>query len=94
MGFGSPTAFEERRIHFSGAYLTPYVALPGFLTLSALCSPPGRPALFHAGNTLGVFPSELSPLKEPYRLSAAIALLAFATHRPCRTHQPVDVKWA
>jgi hypothetical protein len=64
-----------RRSNHPGACLTPFVALPGFLTLSALCSPPDRPALFHAGNVLGVLPSELSPLEEPCRLSTAIALL-------------------
>jgi hypothetical protein len=66
-----------RRSNCPGACLTPFVALPGFLTLSALCSPPDRPALFHAGNVLGVLPSELSPLEDPYRLSAANALLVF-----------------
>lgn len=45
-----------RRSNCPGACLTPFVALSGFLTLSALCSPPDRPALFHASNVLGVFP--------------------------------------
>jgi hypothetical protein len=56
MGFLAPSTFEDWRIHLSGAYLTPFVALSGFLTLSALCSPPVRPALFHAGDALGVSP--------------------------------------
>jgi hypothetical protein len=78
MGFLSPTTLEDWRIHSPGACLTPFVALTGSLTLSAPCSPPDRPALFHAGNAHGVSPSELSPLEEPYRLSAAAALLTFA----------------
>jgi hypothetical protein len=83
MGFLSPTAFEERRSHFTGACLTPFVALSGFLALSAPCSPPDRPALFHAGDAPGVSPSELFPLEEPYRLPAAAALMTFTAHRPC-----------
>lgn len=56
MGFQSPPTLEPWRIHFSGAYLTPYVALPGFLILTAPCSPPYLPTLFHAGSVLGVSP--------------------------------------
>ena len=77
MGFLSPTTLEDWRIHCPGACLTPFVALTGFLSLSAPCSPPDRPALFHAGNAHGVSPSEPFPLEEPYRLSAAFALLTF-----------------
>jgi hypothetical protein len=41
--------------------------------------PPPRTlvALFHATDTCGVFPSELSPFKERFRLSTALALLSF-----------------
>jgi hypothetical protein len=85
MGFHAPTTHQEWRSHRSGACLTPVVALSGFLTLSAPCSPPVRPALFHAGNVHGVFPSELFPLKEPFRLSAAVALMMFTSHRCCHT---------
>jgi hypothetical protein len=60
MGFPSPSTHEPWRIHLSGAYLTPYVALPGFLTLSALCSPPRLPTLFHAGSVHGVSPFRAS----------------------------------
>jgi hypothetical protein len=56
MGFPAPSTFQARWSHHSGAYLTPFVALSGFLSLSALCSPPHRPALFHAGDALGVCP--------------------------------------
>jgi hypothetical protein len=56
-----PSTFEEGRVHLSGVCLTPYVALPGFLTLSALYSPPNRPALFHAGDVLGVLPFRAFP---------------------------------
>ena len=79
-GLSSPTTLEDWRIHLPGAYLTPYVALPGFLTLSARCSPPDHPVLFHTGGIHGVHPSELFPLEELYRLSAACALLTFTTH--------------
>jgi hypothetical protein len=93
-GFSPLRRSGVRRIHHSRAYLTPFVALSGFRTLSALCSPPIRPALFHAGDAHGVFPSEPSPSKEPYRLSAACALLTFSTHRPYHTTRPCHAKRA
>jgi hypothetical protein len=80
-----------RRSNHPGVCLTPFVALTGFLTLTAPCSPPDRPALFHAGSVPGVHPSEPSPSEEPYRLSAANALLMLTRHprhhmtRPCHT---------
>ena len=94
VGFWSPTTLEERRSHRSGVYRTPVVALSGFLTLSALCSPPVRPALFRAGNVHGVSPSERFPLKEPYRLSAAVALLTLTLLLHCRTNLPLRAKRA
>jgi hypothetical protein len=45
----------------TGACLTPYVALPGFLILSAHCSLPDRPVLFHTGGALGVSPFRAFP---------------------------------
>ena len=60
MGSLAPSTFEARWSHHSGAYLTPFVALSGFLSLSVLCSPPHRPALFHAGDALGVLPFRAS----------------------------------
>jgi hypothetical protein len=75
-----------RRSNHPGVCLTPFVALSGFLTLSALCSPPDLPALFHAGNVPGVRPSELSPSEEPYRLSAAAALMMLPVY--LRTTRP------
>jgi hypothetical protein len=83
-----------RRSNHPGAYLTPFVALSGFLTLSALCSPPDLPALFHAGNAHGVRPSELSPSEEPYRLSAAAALMMFTRHSPYHTTRSCHAKRA
>jgi hypothetical protein len=80
LGFSSPTTPEAQRSHHPGAIHTPFVALSGFLTLSAPCSPLNRPTLFHAGNVLGVSPSEPFPLEEPYHLSVAVALLMFTTH--------------
>jgi hypothetical protein len=56
MGFRSPPTLEPWRIHCPGACLTPFVALSGFLILSAPCSPPYLPTLFHAGSVLGVSP--------------------------------------
>jgi len=56
MGFRAPSTHQPWRIHRTGAYLTPFVALPGFRTLSAPCSPPHLPALFHAGGVHGVSP--------------------------------------
>jgi hypothetical protein len=60
-GLASPSTLEGRRSHLPGAYLTPYVALSGFLTLSARCSPPSRPVLFHTGGVLGVSPFRAFP---------------------------------
>jgi hypothetical protein len=85
---------EYQRSNHSGAYLTPSVALSGFLTLTAPCSPLNLPALFHAGNVPGVSPSELSPLEEPYRLSAAVALLMLTTNPSHHTTRPCHVKRA
>jgi len=94
MGFLAPTTHEQWRIHGSGACLTPDVALTGFRTLSAPCSPPRLPTLFHAGNAHGVHPSELSPLEEPCHLSAAVAFLTFTASRSRRLTRTCHAKRA
>jgi hypothetical protein len=91
-GLCSPTTLQDWRIHSPGVCLTPYVALPGFLTLSAPYSPPDHPVLFHTGGVHGVHPSELLPLEEPCRLSTADALLLFTTHLACRWTRSLRAK--
>jgi hypothetical protein len=87
MGFLSPSTFQDWRIHSTGACLTPYVALSGFLTLSALCSPPIRPALFHAGDVHGVSPFRaFSSRGAVPPLGGLLALLMFTSRLPC--HMP------
>jgi hypothetical protein len=68
-----------RRISSSGAHLpraclTRYVAPSGFLNLLTLSFSRSRPALFHAGNALGVPPFRAFPLS-----SAAFRLIAGAS---------------
>jgi hypothetical protein len=62
----------------TGLCLPGYVPPSGFLNLLTAFSSPYLAALFHAACTCGVLPSELSPSKEPFRLSTALALLSFS----------------
>jgi hypothetical protein len=50
----------------------------GFLNLLAPSSAPSLPALFHAGSALGVTLQSFVPLAQPYVVSNAVPLLAFA----------------
>jgi hypothetical protein len=59
MRFFAPSALETRRVHQHGVATSRFVPPSGFLGLLAGYSSPHPPALFHAGNTPGVFPSEL-----------------------------------
>jgi len=64
--FFAPSAHELRRIHSTPVCLTGYVPSSGFLALTTVSSSPERPALFHAGNALGVslfrdFPPQPGP---------------------------------
>jgi hypothetical protein len=72
MEFPSPSTLEPRRVHSTPACLTGYVPSTGFRTLSTVCSSPGRPALFHAGNAHGVFrPPGVFPHRQVHQLVAA-----------------------
>jgi hypothetical protein len=62
---------SSSRAHSPRACLTRYVAPSGFLNLLTLSFSRSRPALFHAGNALGVTPSRAFPL----------SLAALPTHR-------------
>ena len=58
MRFSAPTALEIRKVHQHGAARSRFVPPSGFLSLLTVYSLPNPPALFHAGNAHGVFPSE------------------------------------
>jgi len=71
-----------RRLRSSGAHspracLTRYVAPSGFHSLLAPCFSGRLPALFHAGNALGVRPSEPFPQLQPGPSRDRVALLPF-----------------
>jgi hypothetical protein len=75
----SPPALEGRGGFHGRACLTrPSGACRVSHPLDALSSATNRPALFHAGSARGVCPSELSPLRQPFHLSVADALLALS----------------
>ena len=86
-GLGSPSTHEAWWSHSPGVYLTPYVALPGFLTLSAPCSPPDRPVLFHTGNVPGVSPFRAFPSRGAVPPLGGRCPPGVATPSSC--HQPV-----
>ena len=76
-----PFDAQPERVHLTPVYLTGYVPPTGFLTLSAAYSSLERPALFHAGNVLGVllsrgFPSQPGPAAHRHK----ITLSAFLRH--------------
>jgi len=52
--FGAPSTHGPRRVYSTPVCRAGYVPPTGFLTLSTVCSSPGRPALFHAGSARGV----------------------------------------
>jgi hypothetical protein len=54
MEFATPSTLEPEQVHSTPVCLAGYVPPTGFLTLPAASSLPGRPALFRAGNALGV----------------------------------------
>jgi hypothetical protein len=54
MEFCAPSTLEHERVHSTPACHTGYVPPSGFLTLSTAYSSPAPPALFQAGNALGV----------------------------------------
>jgi len=59
MRFFAPSALETRRVHQHGFARPRFVPSSGFLNLLTVFSSPNPPALFHAGNTHGVYPTEL-----------------------------------
>jgi len=64
MGFGPLRRLRQSGAHSPRACLTRFVALTGFLSLLALCFSRRLPALFHAGNALGVQPSRAFPPRQ------------------------------
>jgi len=65
MGLRSPSALSALEARSTPVYLTGHLPSSGFRTLLTACFFQSLPALFHAGNALGVFPSGLFPLTEP-----------------------------
>jgi hypothetical protein len=91
--FYAPTTLELRRVHFTPVCLTGYVPPTGFLTLSAACSSPERPALFHAGNAHGVvlsrdFPSQPGLGSSRRQIALSAFLLASASRSLLRCEAP------
>jgi hypothetical protein len=64
MGFDPLRRLRQSGAHLPRACLTRYVALTGFLSLLALYFSRRLPALFHAGNALGVPPSRAFPPRQ------------------------------
>jgi hypothetical protein len=65
LGLRSPSALAAREARYPRVCLTRHLPAPGFPTLLPVCFFPNLPALFHAGNALGVFPSGPFPPAEP-----------------------------
>jgi len=63
-GVWSPSALAALEARLTPACLTGHLPSSGFCTLLTAYFFQGLPALFHAGNALGVFPSGLFPLTE------------------------------
>jgi hypothetical protein len=83
LGFPSPLAPSAWEVYLpTKLCLLRFVPSPGFLNLMTACSSQYLVALFHVTGTCGVLPSELSPCKEPCRLSPAFALLSFPVQHP------------
>jgi hypothetical protein len=79
MGFGPLRRLRQSGAHHPRACLTRFVALTGFLSLLALCFSRRLPALFHAGNALGVPPSRAFPPRQAGdTFSGPLALLPLA----------------
>jgi hypothetical protein len=64
MGFVPLRRLRQSGAHYPRVCLTRYVALSGFLSLLAPCFSRRLPALFHAGNALGVLPSRAFPPRQ------------------------------
>jgi hypothetical protein len=96
---------SSSRAHLPRACLTRYVAPSGFLNLLTLSFSRSRPALFHAGNALGVSPFRAFPLSSAaFRLIAGASTLMPLTKRlpkeslgstpgPCAENRSVAPLW-
>jgi len=69
------SVFRTSGAHIPRVYLARSVAFTGFLNLLTPYFSKRLPALFHAGNALGVHLSELSPSAVPLSLSTPAAFL-------------------
>lgn len=74
-GVPSPSALSVSKIHSTQVCLTRSVPLSGSLSLLGVSSSRYPPALFHAGDALGVLPSGLPPLVRYGTLSSLVTLL-------------------
>jgi hypothetical protein len=77
--FFAPSALETRRVHLHGIATSRFVPPSGFLGLLAVYSSPYPPTLFHAGNTPGVFPSELGTFDPATLLSEELPSCGWST---------------
>jgi hypothetical protein len=82
-GVSSPSALAELEVRFTRACPTRHLPSSGFLTLLTIYSFQNLPALFHAGNALGVRLFRASPPQQSlHSLSRVAALLAFGSCPP------------
>jgi hypothetical protein len=79
-GFAPLQRSRYREATYTGFASPDYAASSGFLNLLTPCSSRNPPALFRAGDALGVLPSEVSPSAEPVHLSVS--------------PYPLDVSWS
>lgn len=82
-GVLAPSALAAPEARFPRAYHTRHLPSLGFCTLLTVSFFQSLPALFHAGNALGVLPSGLFPLTEPSDPLGSGAFLALV---PAKSH--------
>jgi len=82
-GVLSPSAYPALEARFTRVSHTRHLPSPGFRTLLTVSFFQSLPALFHAGNALGVLPSGPFPLAEP---SDPFGSGAFLTFVPAKSH--------
>jgi hypothetical protein len=87
MRFSAPSALEIRKVHQHGVARSRFVPPPGFFNLLAAYSLPDPPALFHAVNAHGVFPSE------PGTPDSATLLSEELPSCGCSDHQSEDQRF-
>jgi len=81
-GVWSPSALAASEARFTRVCLTRHLPTSGFCTLLPAFFLRSLPALFHAGNALGVFLQGFSPPQSLRRLSTSVPFVALASADP------------